>query len=411
MKRKYLRIIYILIGIFLMTQLSVYAEEQPIAEFDFYQIEGLILERNPNVQINDNNIEKLSLEDNVVTDTVSESDLENSIEGVDNQIIALQAKKAAIQAPGADDLVLTSYYNFIMSYYDEKIAEQNKNRQSLVSQLNSIDDEDEEEAEEAEDEAYEQTVQQYESANYQRVKSAEALYINYNSSILQQEIAEKNLELLTKELEIAKQKLEYGIIAQDDVTDLEDEVEKSNDSITSLKEQRDSIVKDMNLMLGQDYSVSLTFGTVPVLTEEAASSVSYTEDVGKVLNKNYSIRKALKDLDDQSDELDDMEDNNDDDTNEYDMLELEHENAQLSLEQDKANLELSFYNMCKDIQDKLKSLQTEKKELEDMKTTYEQLEVKYNAGMISSFELMKGKSNYQIQELNVKSAEYSLFHS
>jgi DNA repair exonuclease SbcCD ATPase subunit len=251
MKRKYLRIIYILIGIFLMTQLSVYAEEQPIAEFDFYQIEGLILERNPNVQINDNNIEKLSLEDNVVTDTVSESDLENSIKGVDNQIVALQAKKAAIQAPGADDLVLTSYYNFIMSYYDEKIAEQNKNRQSLVSQLNSIDDEDTEDAEDAEEEAYEQTVQQYESANYQRVKSAEALYINYNSSILQQETAEKNLELLTKELEIAKQKLEYGIIAQDDVTDLEDEVEKSNDSITSLKEQRDSIVEDMNLLLGR----------------------------------------------------------------------------------------------------------------------------------------------------------------
>ena len=42
MKRKYLRIIYILIAIFLTTSISVYAEEQTVVKYDFYQIEGLL---------------------------------------------------------------------------------------------------------------------------------------------------------------------------------------------------------------------------------------------------------------------------------------------------------------------------------------------------------------------------------
>lgn len=210
------------------------------------------------------------------------------------------------------------------------------------------------------------------------IAAMENAYITYNSLTQQLNTLQANKKLLEKSLAAAKVQYQLGMITQNSLTNTQNQLDSLNSTIDQLTESQKSIVKQLNLSIGQGYDTYLVLKDVPDVTAEKIAAIKVDEDYKNAVDNSLSVRAK-----DDSDLKDDA----------------------------KRSFKNDFYNAYQNILDKQKAAEIEKTKLATAEENIKFAEIKSNLGLLSLLGLASEWSSFTGQQAASKTAEYELFRA
>lgn len=410
------KICVFLILILLFTPINIHASEVGDVNIPgamkFEDIEKEILEKNKVVEINKNILGSMEANYDLIEEIKDdidddEDDLEDAIDILEIQISRLEADKASLEAKIDGDQELV---NHIKQNYDALIGIYEYNKASLKATRNSLRDQNTSLNDQKDDleDAINKFKLQSEMANYQLVWTAQNLYITYTTLCNQEMDLRNKIELIEKQLEIAKVNESLGKITEIDIDSLELQISEIELALNGLQTQKDAIIGELNLMLGKSYDSFLIIDTVLKPVSVNLNDDVFVKDLETVIDKSYTITLQILECETKerilrkSDERDNLSE---------EASQFELENEEIKLEEAKKEVSLSFHKAYEDVISKKKSFEQEKKKLEQANTNKDFALIKHELGKISDIELKIEMSNYQLQEIEMNASEYEFIQS
>ncbi len=418
MKKIYNLIILAVLMIFL-TPINIYAGEvgsevggKDKGPIIFEDIENAILENNPMVLINKNVIRSMEEDYNLIEhiqDDVEDDrdDLGDAIDMMELQIKKLEQAKASLETKidGDPDLI-----NHIKSNYDALIGIYEYNKASLIASRKSLKEQQSSLVDQAEDmeDAINKFRVQAKMSECQLVWTAQNLYITYNVLRNKETDLTSQTELMEKQLEVAKVKESLGKITKADIDSLELQISELGIGLNDLRTQKNEILGEINLMLGNSYDFALTLDTELTPVYENFNERYFNKDLENVLENNYTVNLQALERETKQRILNrsNGSDNLSEEAAKYNL-----ENEEIKLEETKRNVSFSFYKVYEDVISKKISFEQEKKKLEQAGTSRDYAVIRFDLGKISDLELKNEISKYQSQEINTYISEYELIQA
>ncbi|MDR1605416.1 MAG: hypothetical protein LBS10_11640 [Gracilibacteraceae bacterium] len=137
-----------------------------------------------------------------------------------------------------------------------------------------------------------------EKAGDSLVSAMESLYISYNSLREQRLALEAKRALVEKSLAIARLQQQLGLNIAIDVTQAELSLRELDNGLTQLRNSEATLVRQLNVNIGQDASQTMRVGNVPVVSGEAVSRIDWAADAEKYSDQSYDVRSAVQADDD-----------------------------------------------------------------------------------------------------------------
>lgn len=417
------KITYIILVIILLipTMITASANSEnttTIVYLAFDEIEELIIENNPTIQMNETSLELLvdsmnSLEDD---EDDYEKDNQRDIDAINQQIANYQeqlSKLLLLVVPVDAEVAEVSLYNavnasiaYIRKVYEENINSLNQSKSSLNNTSNTN-----EQNSKAQLISLQNSIIQIEKSNKQIVQNAQSLYITYNSLIWDYEETAALLDVKEYELELLKLKKRLGLVKKEDVEAMETQIEDLHTTLENILIQKEDILGEVNLLLGQNYDIELEIGTIPEINPNELSEIDPKSDQEKALEISYSRITELNNYVLKSNALETAEEDHGDDSNEYKEAEVDYEKAIISLSDKELEIKNTFDDSFDGLKDKEDKFSTDKEDLADKNADYELAKTKYNLGMINGLEKENARMQYYLQGLTIKRSQLDLFKS
>ena len=378
----------------------------------FEAIENEILENNPMVLINKNVIRSMEEDYKQIKDTRDDleddrDDLEDAIDMMELQIKKLEQDKAGLETKIDGDVELINHiksnYDALIGIYEYNKASLIDSRKSLREQQFSLDDQ----AEDMDDSINKYRVQS-KMSDCQLVWTAQNLFITYNELVNKETDLKNQSKLMEKQLEVARVQESLGKITKTDVTSLELEINELEMGLNDLQTQKEAVLGELNLMLGNNYDFALTLDTEVKPVYENFNEMYFNKDMETVLENNYSINLQTLERETKQRMLNRSGGS---DTQSEEAAEYNLENEEIKLEETKRDVSLSFHKIYEEVISKRMSFEQEKKKLEQANANRNYAIVKHDLGKISDLELENEILKYQSQEISTYAAEDELIQS
>lgn len=419
----------------------VLKENQEILKLE--NIETLMMEQNPTIQINNNTKENLRASKHAIRDAMDDKrDLEDAVDSMND---AIDGIKKAIKAQdemigglnemaqiGSDldfggvlpDLGIpidpeegiyegvTGIYQgiigsqigtlqFVKALYQSNIASLEQNRDAMEEQLKEFEKLPAQELE------LDKAILQIDMGGKSIIWGAKNLYLGHASLERQRKEMIQNLEILEVQIDIMKVQEELGMITSLDLVGVENQKDQMILGIKTMETQMDNLKRELNIMLGQDINKDIELEDTFIVDEETISKVNFEDDLSLAKENSYSME--VKEYDYEIKDILMKWENRHGSSNSYRSARRELENVETEIKEEEKNLELSFTKLYQDLENKIVALGNERQNLEYIQEKDDILELKYELGIISKVELKQGKSEYYNQTNLVKAAEQEAF--
>ncbi|HZJ82300.1 MAG TPA: TolC family protein [Clostridia bacterium] len=300
---------------------------------------------------------------------------------------------------------LAETIGYVIGLYESNIATLKQNRSILEDQLEEFDKQiDKLPGQEME---LDKTILQLEMVNKSTILGGQNLYLAYNNLQRQRDELVQKLELLDDQIDIMTIQEELGMVTSLDIIDIQNQREQMELGIKTLETQMDNLKGELNLMLGQDFDISLELEDTFTVDEKILSSIDYEDDLKLAKRKSYAIK--LKDYDYR------IKDHNLEWTRDYGNSDerraarRDFDNARIEFDHERKNVELVFHKAYEEVQNKINAFENENKNIEYQQKKYDILELKYELGMISEIEFKQGKVEYDSQKNKAETVQQDLF--
>ncbi|MDR0434945.1 MAG: hypothetical protein LBH21_07845 [Gracilibacteraceae bacterium] len=132
-----------------------------------------------------------------------------------------------------------------------------------------------------------------EKAGDTMVNAMESLYISYNSLRERRLALEAKRGLAEKGLAIARLQRELGMNLEVDVTLAEISLRELDDGLRQLRNSEATLIRQLNVNIGQDAAHAMQIGAVPVISGDSVSRLDWEADAEKYSDGSYDVRSAV----------------------------------------------------------------------------------------------------------------------
>lgn len=219
---------------------------------------------------------------------------------------------------------------------------------------------------------------QVEQVENQLVQGVQSMFLAYFNLLDQRDSLLDAIKMLENQQKVTKVSQALGLATYFDSLKLETQLKEQNTVLKEIDKALESMIGNINLMLGQDYDVDLTLLEPKELRRSLIRNIDYDEDLKEALNQSYDVRLA-----------DDHED----------------------LEQAKREFTFAFYQVYKNLKDKLNSLELAEEKLENEKAIYDINYLKHSLGLMSKLEFEGNRLAYRSQVKEVEKAKRELLQA
>lgn len=348
----------ILIGTMLMMPIPVFATEDDndLHSLRFDKIEEEMEQRSPLIL---NAGDKVADASSKLSD--AEDGLEQALLPLQSMIDSYKAKLVIVAAPSGNP-DLAEIYGYI-------IANLEGNKLSLQKQLESLDDQ--------QGDLWKSWLQVEQGKN-QATWGAQQIYLSYFNLGKTRDNLQTNLTLLQKKLTVLQLKESLGLATHIETIGTEAQIKELTLSLNTLNEGLESMLGQMNVMLGQDFDTELTFSEPSSVSQSKLRDMDYEEDLDAALDQSYTVR-----LQEESDDREDAE----------------------------RNFTLAFHKAYQNVQDKKNALELEQYKLSNEQLKYDQNVLMNSVGLISTLDFEGLRSLYTTQVNKVKTAEQDVLQA
>ncbi|KGK91561.1 hypothetical protein DP73_02990 [Desulfosporosinus sp. HMP52] len=354
--------------------IMAYAGSTVSTMVNFGDINGIIAEKNIDVQINKNS----SLKDKVDLSNIKRTikDLEDDLEDIDEQ---RDANPALALALGSQKHILLDALREA-----ERGAVDKPTIEAIIDLKNEI-------------------------SEVGIVRSAEGIFIGYNQLNSGISSLSSNIETLQKKLTAMELQESLGMIPQNNVNNLKTSLVNLQTQLESLKFQQGSLERRFKNLLNDQESL-YTIGTIP---SESADFIIKDKDADleKALENSYTIKLQKLQIITLESALDRAKKDTSSSSKQYKKANYDLTNGNLKLTQLEDGVRLSYNSMIDNISNLQSELQLAQKTLQDKKVTLYEAKLKMVLGMISQLELDETNKEYQVQENAVKTKQIDLFNA
>ncbi|HWQ71067.1 MAG TPA: TolC family protein [Desulfitobacteriaceae bacterium] len=384
-----------------------------VSSLSFDKLEDEIDEYNPAVKIYDRQLE------------IVEETFDIQKDAMEDQISAAQAELAAQIAQY--DAQITDYTGFIENYTNLQTASGDpsvdafcqaqidlytgaKNAAVAAKALLQAGADDEADWEDDLDDDLKLAKQtaRY-SANLGRdtqVYLAQKNYLGYAALSPKLEEAKAQLDLLTKQQDIMKLKLNLGLATQANADEFEVNIENAKIGVATLERTMNDLKGSLNLALGQDYDNDLTLAPLPEPDWEKIHNLDYGQDLRDAKDNSYKLKLLNVDYDSKDNEYDRA-----DTSSEEDKADLERDNLKVQINDMERKIEFAFDQAYKDLLAKEDAYEVASGNYQLNTTNWNFTKIKYDLGMISSLDYSDAENKYEVVQHQYQSAQQDVLEA
>lgn len=229
----------------------------------------------------------------------------------------------------------------------------------------------------------------------------------YDYLLLTKEINNQNTEIirLNEELAAVNKRIELGTATINSRTTKELEIATADYALSQLKEDKESLFLDLNLMLQQDLETILVIEEVNV-PFEVYETEDILEDIAEVQETNQGIWQLEKQLDLDEIEIDILDKRNFSKqySDQIDALENNVKQGRLDISDKKLSLEYDVRSQYNGLLNDYDSVKINELELDNLKITLGNLSKRYEVGF-------ETENTVKVAEENVATAELELLQA
>ena len=252
---------------------------QQIYQLNYADIEKVIMERNPTVKAN---MERIDSADNgyLALDD-SKDDLAGGVGDLRRMIKILREQQ---KADGITPSEIEALEVRIRGYQGQMA--------SLGNSIESMENQSEDAAQ-----SIESVKLNIEMANQQIFSNTENSFFQNDSLKNQRQGLENNIEYLNKKKEAIDIQKTLGMISDLDVSNFDQQLKDLNFQLDTAKQQQETLLGQVNLLIGQDYNHPLELISNPVVDEVQIKDLDYTKDLAKAINMSYALKLQRMEID------------------------------------------------------------------------------------------------------------------
>lgn len=241
--------------------------------------------------------------------------------------------------------------------------------EQIDAQIKSLEDSD--------DDLWKSYVQVEEGKN-QTIRGVQQMFLGYFTAEQGRDELKSNLDLLESQLKVAKLRESLGMETSISTLETESQIKELQLTLDSLNKSLESMLGNINIMLGQDFDTELTLEEPPEVTRSMLRDMDYEEDLEDALIQSYDVR-----LEEDSDDI---------------------KNA-------KRSFTLSFHQVYQNVLDKQKALELAQEKLTLEQKKYDQNYLMFSLGLMSSLDFDGIRSLYKTKTNAVETAERELLQA
>lgn len=136
----------------------------------------------------------------------------------------------------------------------------------------------------------------YEQAHTALINSAEKMFVLYHQIENNINLMEVNRELMVSQLDLAKHRLELGLIPPATITDLQKSLLDFDNNTASLRNQRDALILQFKNLIGLTIEDEIEFGKLPETDKDYVLKIDFNDDLEKALKNSLSIKSKKAEL-------------------------------------------------------------------------------------------------------------------
>lgn len=136
----------------------------------------------------------------------------------------------------------------------------------------------------------------YEQSHTALVNSAEKMFVLYHQIENNINLMEVNRELMVSQLDLAKHRLELGLIPPATITDLQKSLLDFDNNTASLRNQRDALILQFKNLIGLTIEDEIEFGKLPETDKDYVLKIDFNDDLEKALKNSLSIKSKKAEL-------------------------------------------------------------------------------------------------------------------
>ena len=363
---------------------------QQIYQLNYADIEKVIMERNPTIKAN---VARIDSADNgylAIDDT--KGDLAGSSGDIGRMIKALKAQANTDGITPAEKAAI-----------EVKIRGYQAQRASLGNNIETLENSSEDAAQ-----GIEKVKLNIEMTNQQIFSNTENSFFQNDSLKNQRQGLENNIAYLNKKKEAVDIQKTLGMISDLDVSNFDQQLKDLNFQLDTAKQQQETLLGQVNLLIGQDYNHPLELISNPVVDEGQIKDLDYTKDLAKAINMSYALKLQRMEIDAKQLALEHAEEMDGIDTYSYKKAQADIEAENLKLKDVSKKLTQGFDLAYNAIQDKLDASKLEQSRLDNLKTKLSNAQLSNQVGLISNLDLAGIGVEYDGQVLKVKNAQEDL---
>ncbi len=136
----------------------------------------------------------------------------------------------------------------------------------------------------------------YEQADVALVNTAKKMFVLYHQLDDSLNLMKENRKLLVSQLDLAKYRLEHGLIAPIVLGDMKKSLLEFDNSTTSLMHQKEALILNFKDLIGISMEDEITFGLLPDTDTNYILKIDLEEDLEKALKNSLSIKTKKVEL-------------------------------------------------------------------------------------------------------------------
>lgn len=136
----------------------------------------------------------------------------------------------------------------------------------------------------------------YEQAHTALINSAEKMFVLYHQLEDNLDLMEVNRKLMVSQLDMAKHRLELGLIPPATITDLQKSLLDFDNNTASLRNQREALILQFKNLIGLSIEDEIEFGKLPLTDKDYVLKIEFNDDLDKAIKSSLSIKSKKAEL-------------------------------------------------------------------------------------------------------------------
>lgn len=218
------------------------------------------------------------------------------------------------------------------------------------------------------------------------------------------EILEEQITLAETALKLAEVQQELGMVLTMDVTVSQTSLAEAEQSLETLKENKNKLLRQINVLIGRDQNSELQVkeSSIPVIVSDVPI---YSETLLKeITDADYTLKTYERTIANYKDDADDETD-----SDVLQSIDNKIASVKLATEERKRSLKDSVKTQLAKMNADKASYETSQKKVVTEKKQYEMAQKKQELGLITGSELLEAEINYQNAMLNHWNSMYNYY--